>query len=122
VNKKQRKKKGATEMTGLAKVLLEIEEKIRAARLSIENVEIALNSKSQVNNETPSSSIDLDVLSVREKEVFNGIGQGLKLEEIGHKLRIAKKTVEAHRDNIKKKLKIDSASDLIYRARRMFDK
>jgi DNA-binding NarL/FixJ family response regulator len=52
-------------------------------------------------------------LSDREFEIFQLIGQGLATQEIGDRVRISAKTVEAHRVNIKAKLGLGTAAELI---------
>ncbi len=58
----------------------------------------------------------LDVLSDRELEVFELTGKGLSTREIGDKLHISVKTVESHRANIKDKLHLDTANELMRHA------
>ena len=55
----------------------------------------------------------VDSLSDRELEVFRLIGQGIKTQEIAERLHLSIKTVETHRDRIKKKLDLKDATDLI---------
>ena len=57
-------------------------------------------------------------LSDREFEIFQLIGEGLSASEIGDRLNISAKTVEAHRVNIKTKLKVATAAELISYAAR----
>lgn len=57
-------------------------------------------------------------LSDREFEVFQLIGQGLSSQEIGDRLIISAKTVDAHRLNIKSKLGVGTAAELIAHAAR----
>lgn len=52
-------------------------------------------------------------LTAREKEVLKLIANGLQNKEIAEKLFLSIRTVEAHRDSIKKKLKINSTAGLI---------
>lgn len=52
-------------------------------------------------------------LTDREFEVFRYFGEGLSTREIAKKMRISAKTVEVHRVNIKAKLKLQSAAELI---------
>ena len=52
-------------------------------------------------------------LSDREFEVFQLLGQGKATRQIAEKLHLSVKTVEVHRVNIKAKLKLESASELI---------
>jgi len=60
----------------------------------------------------------LEGLSDRELEVFQLIGQGKTMKEIGHELHISPKTVEVHRSHIREKLKVTSAAELIAYAAR----
>jgi DNA-binding NarL/FixJ family response regulator len=55
-------------------------------------------------------------LSDREFEVFQLIGEGKGTRDIAEKLRLSVKTVEVHRANIKKKLKLKSATELVRHA------
>ena len=58
----------------------------------------------------------VDVLSDRELEVFEMMGQGLSSHQIADKLYRSIKTIESHREHIKDKLNIDNTVDLFYRA------
>lgn len=58
----------------------------------------------------------IDRLSDREFEVFGMIGEGVQTRDIAEKLHLSTKTVESHRENIKRKLKIDNATELLQRA------
>lgn len=55
-------------------------------------------------------------LSDRELEVFELIGHGVTTREIAGKLNLSIKTVEAHREHIKKKLKLSDATELLQHA------
>jgi len=68
-----------------------------------------------------SSTSPVQQLSDREFEVFQLIGQGVGTGEIAARLRLSVKTVETHRKNIKKKLKLDTATDLLRYAVRWLD-
>jgi DNA-binding NarL/FixJ family response regulator len=52
-------------------------------------------------------------LSDREKEVVGLISEGLTYKEVGEKLFISSRTVEAHRNNIMQKLELKTIADLI---------
>ncbi len=54
----------------------------------------------------------LSVLSDREFEVFQLVGEGLPTREIGQRLHISGKTVEAHRLRIREKLNLKNPSEL----------
>jgi len=58
----------------------------------------------------------IDGLSDRELEVFSLIGQGIGASKIAEQLHLSVKTVETHRENIKKKLHLRSGSELTRRA------
>ncbi|HKL85941.1 MAG TPA: response regulator transcription factor [Treponemataceae bacterium] len=59
------------------------------------------------------SDVDLiPLLSVREMEVFRRIGQGFGISEIAENLNLSTKTINAYRDNIRKKLLINDAGTL----------
>lgn len=57
-------------------------------------------------------SASIASLSDRELEVFNLIGQGLGASRIAEALNLSVKTIESHRDKIKKKLNLKSAIEL----------
>ncbi len=52
-------------------------------------------------------------LTEREQQVLNHIWNGLNNREIGKELRISRKTVEAHRANMMKKLRATNAAQLL---------
>lgn len=55
----------------------------------------------------------VEKLTDREFEVFQAIGQGKGTRDIADQLHLSIKTVEAHRANIKAKLKLNSAVELV---------
>lgn len=59
------------------------------------------------------SGSPVDKLSDRELEVFHLLGEGKAVREIAELLFISPKTVEAHRENIKKKLKFKTSAELL---------
>jgi DNA-binding NarL/FixJ family response regulator len=58
------------------------------------------------------------LLTDREFEIFQLIGEGLATQEIGDRMHISAKTVESHRVSIKTKLSLDTAAELIAYAAR----
>ena len=58
----------------------------------------------------PNSS---DLLTDREREVLRLIADGSTSREIGIKLGISRKTADAHRNNIKRKLRVDNIAHLV---------
>ena len=58
----------------------------------------------------------IDNLSDREMHVFQLIGSGLGTKKIAHALNLSVKTIETHRENIKRKLGLNSGPQLVERA------
>jgi DNA-binding NarL/FixJ family response regulator len=58
----------------------------------------------------------VDLLSDRELEVFQLIGEGLGTSQIARKLHLSPKTIETYRAHIKEKLNLDSAAKLLQHA------
>jgi DNA-binding NarL/FixJ family response regulator len=76
-------------------------------RMSSKLLEI-FSGKGKRNEDSP-----LEKLTDREFEVFQFIGQGLSTHEIAGKLHLSVKTVEVHRNNVKQKLELNSAAELL---------
>ena len=60
---------------------------------------------------TPASR--LGSLTDRELEVFQAIGRGMTTAAIAQRLKVSVKTIETYRSNIKTKLNLRDAADLI---------
>ncbi len=58
----------------------------------------------------------IESLSNRELEVFELIGKGLATRQIAENLHLSVKTIESHRENIKKKLMLQSNPELVRRS------
>lgn len=63
-----------------------------------------------------------DALTDRELRVFEYLGNGLSTRQIAERLHLSIKTIQGYRERIKRKLKIQSGTELIYRASRWQDK
>ncbi len=57
--------------------------------------------------------LSIDRLSPREAEIMELIGTGMQTREIAGKLGLSVKTVDAHRENIKAKLNLRNAAELV---------
>ena len=66
-----------------------------------------------VGGQGRSLSFPIETLSDREFEVFEMIGQGLVARQIAERLHLSGKTVDAHREHIKKKLGLETATDVL---------
>ncbi|HNP59968.1 MAG: response regulator transcription factor [Nitrospirota bacterium] len=54
-----------------------------------------------------------EALTQREQEILQLIWSGLKNKEIAQQLKISVKTVEAHRANMMKKVRVSNAAQLL---------
>lgn len=61
----------------------------------------------------PVGSDPTDILSEREREIFQFLGQGMVARQIAELLDLSVKTVEAHREHIKQKMNFKSSSELL---------
>lgn len=64
----------------------------------------------------PRSQSPEEVLSDREFEIFQLIGQGYGSRQIADKLHLSIKTVESHREHIRDKMNIESTFELVQKA------
>jgi DNA-binding NarL/FixJ family response regulator len=93
-------------------------EKITAAL----NGEIVLSSKmntlllKQIAHQDDVSKTPISLLSNRQLEIFRLLGVGKTTRQIAVSLNLSIKTIEAHRDIMKKKLKITTGNDLVVAA------
>lgn len=55
----------------------------------------------------------IESLSDREFEIMGMIGHGVQTREIAKRLHLSVKTIDAHRDNIKRKLNLPDAAELL---------
>ena len=55
----------------------------------------------------------VEELSDREFEIFELLGDGLSTQQVADRLHLSMKTVDAHRANIKEKLKVKTTNELI---------
>ena len=62
---------------------------------------------------SPGGGSPTDVLTDRELEVFQLLGQGKTVKEIAESLFVSAKTVEAHREHIKQKMNFKSSAELL---------
>jgi len=71
--------------------------------------------KSLSGKDSKDSAVEA-LLSDREFEIFRFLGSGLPTREIAGILNLSAKTIESHKENIKKKLKIDNSAKLVHKA------
>lgn len=80
-------------------------------------LEIALMRKAIAALELTASGA-IGALSDRELQIFEIIGAGVPTRDIALRLGISIKTIETHRENIKRKLDLSSGSELLTRAQK----
>ncbi len=73
-------------------------------------------------NRAPADVRTIENLSDREMHVFQLIGSGLGTKKIAHALNLSVKTIETHRENIKRKLGLNSGPQLVERAVKYVEK
>ncbi|MEM6785366.1 MAG: response regulator transcription factor [Bacteroidota bacterium] len=69
-----------------------------------------------VEGRTEASTNPAEVLSDRELEVLQLIGQGVRTRDIAEQLTLSIKTIESYRANIKRKLDLQNATELAHYA------
>src|SRR4051794_9251965 len=97
------------------KVLLALRKILNGEVYLSERMSAKLLSRFAAGGEAAISS-PIDLLSDRELEVFNLIGQGCGTRMIAEKLNLSVKTIESHRAHIKEKLNLGSATELVHQA------
>ena len=102
-----------------ARRVIEIDEVLEAMRQILEGkiyISPTMNEKF-LNKLTASGPIlnqsPLEILSDREIEVFELLGQGLKTSQIAEKLHLGIKTIETYRNQIKDKLNLENSAKLV---------
>ncbi len=65
-----------------------------------------------LNKNSEKGNTPFDILSDRELEVFNLLGQGLKTRAIAEKLNLSPKTIQVYREHIKKKMNLKDSVEL----------
>lgn len=88
----------------LARWLLEDYQQLAKAVATPNNIEVGEKSK---------DAVTLDILSKRERQVLELVGEGLNNYDIGKKLELSPKTIARHRERIMKKLNLHSRTELV---------
>ena len=64
-------------------------------------------------NQKNKDAVNLDILSKRERQVLELVGEGLNNSDIGKQLELSPKTIARHRERIMKKLNMHSRTELV---------
>jgi len=79
-------------------------------------LELLSSHSKPASSRPPAPCADVTGLSNRELQIYQLVGQGLATKEIARRLCVSVKTVESHRANIKQKLGVCTAAELVAHA------
>jgi two-component system response regulator NreC len=65
------------------------------------------------HEEINKNAVDLDILSKRERQVLELVGEGLNNQQMGQQLGLSPKTIARHRERIMNKLNMHSRTELV---------
>ena len=91
---------------------------VRVTAATLVNIEKQLTQKIALNSTAPTADSPETPLSSREKELLQHLATGLRNQQIAQTMGISARTVESHRQNIKRKLQLGSQTGLIFYALR----
>ena len=77
--------------------------------------------ESRPDHQSANSAMGIEKLSDREMHIFNLLGSGLGNTQIAQSLHLSVKTIESHRENIKRKLDLSCSRDLAACARKFVE-
>ena len=77
--------------------------------------------ESRPDHRSANSAMGIEKLSDREMHIFNLLGSGLGNTQIAQSLHLSVKTIESHRENIKRKLNLSCSRDLAACARKFVE-
>ncbi len=95
------------------KKIMEAIRRVRSGKVYLSDDMSARVLESLSGGNSNRETVPLQTLTDREFEVFELIGQGKSTKAIAEHLHLSVKTVEVHRLNMKRKLRLASASDLV---------
>jgi two-component system response regulator NreC len=67
----------------------------------------------QIQTQKGGEVVGLDILSARERQVLEMVGQGLNNDQIGRNLDLSPKTIARHRERIMNKLNMHTRTELV---------
>jgi len=101
-----------TKAEGPAKIVEGLREVLRGGVYVSEKVASRMMTRLVIGG-GDAGTFPVDRLSDREFQVFELLGQGLGTREIAGRLHVSVRTIDAHREHIKKKLDLDTANALL---------
>jgi DNA-binding NarL/FixJ family response regulator len=99
-----------------AQILIAIRQALASGMYVSEKMAVDIVSRLVSNGRPRHEGQTLYGFTDREFEIFEYIGRGMSVRQISEKLHRSIKTVEAHREHIKKKLRLDNTTELVRQA------
>jgi len=99
-----------------AEQVLDAIRQVLAGRIYLSERMVERVASSFANGKHGYSTSGIDSLSDRELEVFGLIGQGLTTAKIAERVHLSVKTIETHREKIKRKLGLANGGELVRHA------
>lgn len=100
-----------------AETVLEAFAAVAAGEFFLSRASNAVLLKRLLNRKMPEGSSPVSRLSDRELHVFQLLGTGFSTAEIADTLSLSIKTIETHREKIKRKLALQDAQELVHAAK-----
>jgi DNA-binding NarL/FixJ family response regulator len=99
-----------------AKKVITAIRQVLAGKIYMSESLTAIFAEKFVDGRLPASGSLVEQMSDRELEVFHLLGQGLETRQVAKAMNISMKTVQAHCANLKDKLKLTNAAELLREA------
>lgn len=97
----------------LKNTAVQMQNVMRAAQKTHEGIMELCSALSQTKLETTATQVkSLDVLTPRQKEVFEMIARKATITDMAKKFDLSRRTVEAHRDTIRRRLGFSTVAEL----------
>jgi DNA-binding NarL/FixJ family response regulator len=105
-----------------AKKVIGVIRQVLAGKIYLSESLTALFAEKFVDGRLPTSGLLVQHLSDRELETFQLLGKGYETRQVAGMMKVSMKTVQAHCANIKEKLKLTNAAELLREAVRWQEK
>lgn len=97
----------------LKNTAVQMQSVIRAAQKTHEGIMELCAALSQTQLEATATHVrSLDALTARQREIFEMIAQKMAVADMAKKLKLSPRTVEAHRDTIRRRLGFPTVAEL----------
>ena len=99
-----------------AKNIITVIRQVLSGKIHMSSIMAAVFAEKFVDGRMPASGSLVEQLSDRELEVFQLLGKGCETRQVAERMKVSMKTVQAHCANIKGKLKLTNAAELLREA------